>query len=53
MIKCVAAVSSRKLVRLVTLETTKSGFSNSFLLNKLPKVMGKTLQGQYSTRTGV
>ena len=52
MIKCLAAVSSRKLVRLVTLETTKSGFSNSFLLNMLPNVMAETLQAQYSTRRG-
>ena len=52
MIKCLAAVSSRKLVRLVTLETTKSVFSNSFLLNKLPNVMAETSKAQTSTRRG-
>ena len=52
MIKCFAAVSSRKLVRLVTLETTKSVFSNSFLLNKLPNVMAETSHAQNSTRWG-
>ena len=52
MIKCLAVVCSRKLVRLVTLATTKSGFSNSFLLNKLLNVMAETLQAQYSTRRG-
>ena len=52
MIKCLAAVSSRKLVRLVTLETTKSVFSNSFLLIKLPNVMAETSQAQTSMRRG-
>ena len=52
MIKCLAAVSSRKLVRLVTLETTKSVFSNSFLLNNLPNVMAETSQAENSTQRG-
>ena len=52
MIKCLAAVSSRKLVRLVTLETTKIAFTlegikfnlNSFRRNKFfPNLFSKQL----------
>ena len=50
--KCLGAVSSRKIVRLVTLESTKSVLNNSFLLNKLPNVMAETSPAQNSTRRG-
>ena len=49
---CLAAVSSRKLVRLVTLKTTKSVFNNLVSSNKLSSAMMETSQAQNSMHRG-